>query len=67
MVAGLLFVVLFVEQSGKRLWQKAVQTLGHPARLCMSATQTLWAVLLFVCSYICILAGSYSPFLYFRF
>lgn len=67
MAAGLLFAVPFVEQSGKRLWQKAVQTLGHPARLCMSATQTLWAVLLFVCSYICILAGSYSPFLYFRF
>ena len=31
MAAGLLFAVPFVEQSGKRLWQKAVQTLGHPA------------------------------------
>ena len=67
LVVGLVFSVPFVEQGSAFLWRKAVLALGRPARLLLGATQTVWAVLLFVCAYICILAGSYSPFLYYRF
>ena len=38
-----------------------------PYRLVVTPVQILWLGLLFVLSYAYILAGSYSPFLYFRF
>lgn len=56
------------------LWSRALSELGgrmpqalKAPPLAVRAVHGLWATLLFVLSYIYILAGSYSPLLYFRF
>lgn len=65
---GILFATPLMERLGKILGNTARQAIGVlPYRLIATPARVLWTVLLFVLSYAYILAGSYSPFLYFRF
>lgn len=65
---GILFATPLVEWFGKIVGSNVRRSIGvSPYRLVVTPVQILWPGLLFVLSYAYILAGSYSPFLYFRF
>ncbi len=67
-IVGLIFATPLLERLGKRMAKTLQQSVGRtPYRAMALPMQTIWTILLFVVSYIYILAGSYSPFLYFRF
>ena len=65
--AGLIFATPWPERAVGLLRRRAERVMGRKARLLLVPARAAWAGLLFALSYLYILAGSYSPFLYFRF
>ena len=66
---GLLFATPLLEGLGKKLLPtiRSRQGLGKPLHWVRTSWRLLSLLALFILSYIYILAGNYSPFLYFRF
>lgn len=66
LILGVLFATPLWNRALANVAGRMPQALTVPS-LAVRMAHGLWAALLFVLSYIYILAGSYSPFLYFRF
>lgn len=68
LILGLLFATPLMEKLGKNVGVSSLRTADRfLPRSAALGLQASWATALFVLSYMYILAGSYSPFLYYRF